>query len=158
MHIWEQSRRLKLHLRYVIQQFVELGYTHEFSINIFLNFLQIPWVLHPRLVHSGQEGDVSLLPWESWSQANVSDSVGEATHDVRTAAGLAEVAGMLATHHPSLGPRNQLGPGTWIAPSPSATNSVPPPAFHVRFAGGIDDPRKSFIHNLIIPCWIEHAY
>ena len=153
-------------LGYTSQELVRSGLTYlgfinknrcKDRINIFLNFLQIPWVLHPRLVHSRQEGDVSLLPWESWSQANVSDSVGEATHDVRTTAGLAEVAGMLATHHPSLGPRNQLGPGTWIAPS--TTNSVPPPpAFHVRFAGGIDDPRKSFIHNLIIPCWIEHAY
>ncbi len=69
-------------------------------------FAQVPRVLHPGLVHRGQEADVPLLPREGGPPPHVPQSLGEATHDVRTAAGLAAVAALLAAHHTGPGARH----------------------------------------------------
>ena len=70
-------------------------------------------------MYRGQEADLPLLPREGRPQADVSQPVGEAPHDVRAAAGLAAVAGVLATHHPCPGPGDQLGAGAGIAAAPA---------------------------------------
>ncbi len=45
--------------------------------------------------------------------------MGKAPHPVRAAARLAEVAGLLAAHHPGHRPGDQLGPRTRVAISPA---------------------------------------
>ena len=77
-------------------------------------FSQISRVLHPRLVHRGQEADVSLLPRKGRPQEDVPQPLGEAPHDVRQAVGLAPVARLLAARRPRHRPGHQLGIGTRI--------------------------------------------
>ncbi|XP_058041257.1 E3 ubiquitin ligase RNF121 isoform X2 [Ahaetulla prasina] len=68
--------------------------------------VQLSRVLHPGLVHCGEETDLSILQGESGPQADVQQSLGEATHDVRTAAGLAALPGGLAAGHHRTGARD----------------------------------------------------
>ena len=57
-------------------------------------------VLYPGLVYCGQEADLSLLPREGGPPADVPQPLGEVSPDVRPAAGLGQMARLLAAHHP----------------------------------------------------------
>ena len=67
-------------------------------------------VLYPGLVYCGQEADLSLLPREGGLEEDVPQPLGEAPDDVRPAAGLGEVVGLLAASDPGHCPGHQLGP------------------------------------------------
>ena len=60
-------------------------------------------------MHRRQKTDLSLLPRKSGFKTNVSQPLGEASHDVRPAFGLAAMVGLLATNHISPRPGHQLG-------------------------------------------------
>ena len=55
---------------------------------------------------------------------NVSDPLGEAPHDVRPAAGLGTVVGLLAARHPSPRAGDQLGPRPRVGPAVRGFKSV----------------------------------
>ena len=76
--------------------------------------MQVPRILHSRVVHRGQEADVPILPREGRPEADVPEPLGEAAHDVRAAARLAEVARVLAAHHTRPRAGHQLGPRTGV--------------------------------------------
>ena len=80
-------------------------FQHDWIMNI---LLQVSWILYQRLVHRWKETNLSLLPWKSRPEKNVSKSLGKATYDVRSVIRLVEVACMLAADYFSFGPRNQL--------------------------------------------------
>ena len=60
---------------------------------------RVPRVLHQRMVHCWQETDLPLLSREGGPEEDVPQPLGEGGEDVRPAAGLGEVAGLLAASH-----------------------------------------------------------
>ena len=107
---------LKLTITCYNKQFVRTPFSIQIKTVKKLKFsFQVSRVLHSRLVHRWQEADLPLLSREGGPEENVPDSVGEASHHVRTAARLAQVAGLLAADHPhdcsshQLGPRSRIG-------------------------------------------------
>lgn len=69
---------------------------------------RVPRVLHPRLVHRGQEADLPLLQGEGGPQEDDHQPLGPAAHFLRTALGLDQVAGGVAAAHHLPIPRHQL--------------------------------------------------
>ena len=65
-------------------------------------------------MHRGQEADVPVLPREGRPEADVPQPVGEAAHDVRPTARLAEVARVLAAHNTRPRAGHQLGARTRV--------------------------------------------